>query len=229
LVAGAAARLASFMPEGTEVQAVRGELRIPATTPALEDLLTRAMSARSDYRAGQRNLARYQIEEQAARRLRIPEPQVWAGVKRADVTSGIGPNPFADVTHTGVAASLSVPLPLFNNGRYEVARYQAEQEQAKARIAVLARQIRTEVQGARDVLAIRLGALTAYQREQESASAELTRIAQIAYQEGEVGILELLDSFRITRGTTVRTLDLEAGVKEALIELERAVGEEVLP
>lgn len=229
MVAGAAARLASFMPEGSEVQEVRGELRIPSTSPPLEDLLSRAMSARSDYKAGQRSLARYQMEQQAARRLRIPEPQVSAGVKRADVTSGIGPNPFSNVTRTGVAVSLSVPLPLFNNGRYEVARYQAEEEQAKARIAVLARQIRTEVQGARDVLAIRRDALTAYQREQESAGAELTRITQAAYQEGEVGILELLDSFRITRGAALRALDLEAGVKEALIELERVVGEEVRP
>jgi cobalt-zinc-cadmium efflux system outer membrane protein len=187
------------------------------------------MNARADYRAGQRNLARYQIEEQAARRLRIPEPQVSVGVKRADVTSGVGPTLFSEVTHTGLAVSLSVPLPLFNHGRYEVARYQAEQEQARARIAVLARQIRTEVQGARDVLEIRRAAFKGYQREQESAGAELTRITQTAYQEGEVGILELLDSFRITRGATLRTLDLEAGVKEALIELERMVGEEVRP
>ena len=229
MVAGAAGQLASYLPEGTEVQAVRGELLVPPATPALEDLLSRAMRARSDYRAGQRNLVRYQIEEQAARRLRIPEPQVSAGLKRADATSGIGPSPFSEVTHTGFAVSLSVPLPLFNNGRYEVDRYRAEQEQARARIGVLVRQIRTEVQGARDVLAIRKEALTAYRRDQEAAGAELTRITQAAYQEGEVGILELLDSFRITRGATLRTLDLEAGVKEALIELERAVGEEVHP
>jgi len=147
------------------------------------------MDSRADYRAEQKALARYKLEEQAARRLRIPDPEVSAGVKRADVTSGMAPNPFSNVTRTGVVFSLSVPLPVFNNGRYEVARYQAEQTQATARAAVLARQIQAEIQGAREVLMIRRDALAAYQRELESAGVELTRITRVAYEEGEVGIL----------------------------------------
>jgi cobalt-zinc-cadmium efflux system outer membrane protein len=229
LVAAASAQLAAYLPQGTRVQAVRGDLAVPVETPDLEGLIRRAMNARADYRAEQRNVARYQIEEQAARRLRIPEPQVSAGLKRADVTSGVGPNPFSNVTQSGLAFSLSVPLPLFNKGQYEVARYRAEQEQTNARIAVLARQIGAQIQGARDVLTIRRDALADYQRELESAGTELTSITQLAYQEGEVGILELLDSFRVSRAANLRALDLKAGVKEAFIELERVVGEEVRP
>ncbi len=229
LVAAAAARLAGYLPEGTRVQQVRGELPVSVQIPDLEELVRRAINARADYRAEQKSLVRYQIEEQAARHLRIPEPQVTAGFKRADVTSGVGPNPFSNVTRTGLAISLSVPLPLFNNGRYEVARYQAEQEQANARIALLARQIRTEIQGAHDVLAIRRDALATYRRELESAGSELTRITQTAYQEGEIGILELLDSLRVSRAAGLRALELQAGVKEAFIELERVVGLEVRP
>jgi cobalt-zinc-cadmium efflux system outer membrane protein len=195
--------------------------------PAVEELRARAMEARADYRVEQKTLARYQIEEQAARRLRIPDPQVAAGVKRADVTSGVGPNPFSNTTRTGIIFSLTVPLPVFNSGRYEVARYQAEQEQAKARAAVLARQIQSEIQGAQDVLIIRREALAAYQRELESAGMELTRITRVAYEEGEVGILELLDSLRVNRLASLRLLDLQAGVREAFIELERVVGAEL--
>src|SRR5207244_195702 len=98
-----------------------------------------------------------------------------------------------------------------------------------ARVAVLARQIRTEIQGARDVLAIRRAALATYQRELGSAGTELTRITQAAYQEGEIGILELLDSLRVNRAANIRMLDLQAGVKEAFIELDRVVGEEMHP
>lgn len=229
VVAASGARLASYLPDGARVQEVRGELAVSVAAPDLEELVRRAIGARADYRAEQRSLARYQIEEQAARRLRIPEPQVTAGLKRADVTSGVGPNPFSNVTQTGLAFSLNVPLPVFNSGRYEVARYQAAQDQTNARIAVLSRQIRTEIQGARDVLTIRRDALAGFQREVEPAGNELTRITQVAYQEGEIGILELLDSFRVTRATRLRMLDLQAGVKEAFIELERVVGEEVRP
>ena len=83
----------------------------------------------------------------------------------------MAPNPFSNVTRTGLAFSLSVPLPVFNSGRYEVTRYQAEQEQAKARVAVIAHQIRTEIEGARELLTIRRDTLAAYQRELESAGS----------------------------------------------------------
>ncbi len=227
LIAAARARISGFVPEGTQVQSVRGALPVALEPPGVEELRARAMEARADYRVEQKTLTRYQIEEQAARRLRIPDPQVAAGVKRADVTSGVGPNPFANATRTGVIFSLTVPLPVLNSGRYEVARYQAEQEQAKARAAVLARQIQSEIQGAREVWTIRRVALAAYQRELESAGMELTRITRVAYEEGEVGILELLDSLRVNRLASLRLLDLQFGVREAYIELERVVGVEL--
>jgi cobalt-zinc-cadmium efflux system outer membrane protein len=225
LIALSAARLAGFLPEGTQIEKVRGDLRTPSEAAGVEDLVRRALNARADYRAEQSNRSRYQIEEQAARRLRIPEPVISAGVKRADVVSGVGP--FSNVTHTGLAFSIGVPLPILNSGHYEVARYQAEQEQAAARVALLARQIRTEVEGALAVLKLRREAQANYEREMESAGAELTRITKVAYQEGEVGILELLDAYRINGVTRLRRLDLEESVKEAFIELERAVGEEL--
>ena len=219
LIAAARGKISVFLPEGTRVQSVQGTLLVSLEPPDVETLRDRAIDSRADYRAEQKALTRFQLEEQAARRLRIPDPQVSAGVKRADITPG--------VARTGVVFSLSVPLPVFNSGRYEVARYQAEQTQATARAAVLARQIQAEIQGAREVLMIRREALAAYQRELESAGAELTRITRVAYEEGEVGILELLDSLRVNRLASLRLLDLQAGVREAFIELERVVGTEL--
>jgi len=227
LIAAARARISGFMPEGSPVESVRGSLPVTLEPPSLQDLMARAIGSRADYRAEQKSLTRYEFEEKAARRLHIPNPEVSAGVKRADVVSGMGPNPFSDVTRTGVVFSLSVPLTVFNSGRYEVARYQAEQEQAKARTAVLVRQIQAEVQGAREVLMIRREALAVYQRELESEGAELTRITRVAYEEGEVGILELLDSLRVNRLASLRLLELQGGVREAFIELERVVGTEL--
>lgn len=229
LVAAAGASVAGFLPEGAVVARVNGQLPVPAEAPAQDELVRRALAARADYRAQQKNAARYQAEEQAARRLRIPEPTVSAGVKRGNVVSGVPPNPFSNVTETAVAFSVSLPILAFNRGQYEVARFQAEQEHVRAQTATLARRITTEIQGARDVLTLRQGALAAYRRELESAGGELTQVTRVAYQEGEIGILELLDSLRVSRAASLRLLDLEAGVKEAFIELERVVGEEVHP
>jgi len=57
---------------------------------------------------------------------------------------------------------------------------------------------------------------------------ELERIAQTAYQEGELGILELLDAYRVHWQSSLRVLELIAASKQAEIELERAVGKPVL-
>ena len=227
LVAAARARLAGFLPEGSIVQRVTGQLPVREEVPSIDDLVGKALGTRSDYRAEQKNVVRYQAEEQAARRLRTPEPTVTAGVKRGNVISGLPPNPFSDVTRTSVAFSVSIPILAFNRGQYEVARFQAEQAQVQARIATLERRIRTEIQGAREVLSLRREAVTAYQRELDAAGGELTRVTQVAYQEGEIGILELLDALRVGRAANLRLLNLQAEVKEAFIELERMAGEEL--
>src|SRR5207248_5104197 len=56
LVAAVGARLASYLPEGTRVQLVRGELPVSPETPDLDDLVRRAINARADYRAEQKSL-----------------------------------------------------------------------------------------------------------------------------------------------------------------------------
>ena len=226
IIAAARGRIGSFLPENTRVQTVQGTLATGTVPPDLAALQARAMGARADYRAEQKTVDRFALEAQAARRLRIPEPVVSGGLKRADVVTGSASG-VSDVTRNGLVFSVSVPLLVFNDGRYEVARYQAEQEQARARAAVIARQIQSEVQGSYEVLDTRRQALAAYQATLSAEGAELTRITRVAYDEGEVGILELLDSLRVTRLANLRVLDLQAGVREAVIELERVLGFEL--
>ncbi len=76
---------------------------------------------------------------------------------------------------------------------------------------------------------MRKSAVEQYRTEVNQTGVDLNRIVRVAYQEGEVGILELLDSYRITRQALLRLVDLEALAKESQIDLDRAVGEEVLP
>ena len=68
-----------------------------------------------------------------------------------------------------------------------------------------------------------------YGRESGETGAELSRIAQLAYQEGEIGILELLDAYRVNRQSQLHLLKLQESAKEAAIGLDRVVGEEVVP
>ena len=63
-----------------------------------------------------------------------------AGVKRAQVGSGMA---------NGSFVALSVPLPLFNRGKSEVNRYQAETERAQFRRQAIELRISAEIDGAR--------------------------------------------------------------------------------
>jgi outer membrane protein TolC len=55
------------------------------------------------------------------------------------------------------------------------------------------------------------------------------QIAEVAYREGEAGILELLDAVRTAARASNRSLDLRLDARLAQIALERAVGDRLWP
>jgi outer membrane protein, heavy metal efflux system len=220
-VVQARAALIAYLPEGANVTRVAGSLQTIALVRPIDSLISQAFSHRPDFLMDQRQIEQYRLEARAAERLRFPEPLAIAGLKRGDITPGR--------TETSTAVGISVPLPLFNKGKTEVARWTAERERAVARQQALERRIRAEVAGAFEALQLRQGAIDQYRREVDPIGTDLSRITLTAYQEGETGILELLDSYRVNRQARLRALDLETLAKEAAIELDRAVGEEVAP
>jgi cobalt-zinc-cadmium efflux system outer membrane protein len=212
-------RLAAFLPPATEIATVSGQIETILGALDGTALVQRAMGAREDFRAEQRRLEQFRLEERAADRLRIPEPVLNAGFKRADV----GQNRIAN----GGVVGVTVPLLIFNKGQAEVARYSAEQERISARLQILTQRIRAAVEGTVRAFNVRVQARDRYRQELADSGPELIRIATVAYQEGEIGILQLLDAFRAQRQAQLRMLDIHAAVKEAQIELERVVGEEL--
>jgi outer membrane protein, heavy metal efflux system len=212
-------RLLAFLPPDTQISAVAGaiETRLLALDSAA--LAQRALNVREDYRAEQRRVEQFRLEQRAAGRLGIPEPVVNAGLKRADV----GENQIAK----GPVIGVSIPLPLFNRGQAEVTRFAAEQERAGARLQILSQRIRAEIEGNVRAFNVRMQARDRYRQELAESGPELVRIATVAYQEGEIGILQLLDAYRTQRQAELRMLEIQAAVKQAQIELERVVGEEL--
>ncbi|MCA1560606.1 MAG: TolC family protein [Acidobacteria bacterium] len=186
----------------------------PVTTEAL---LTRATSTRAELRALQRLGERATLEAEAARRARLPSPSVFGGVKRADDASGRA---------TGGVFGVSVGLPLFDAGGREAARWEAERARIEAERAAIEYQVRSEITGASEVFAVRQTALS---EERQGAAEELVEIVEVAYREGEVGILELLDAVRTASRARFRAIDLRLGARLAQIALERAVGETLWP
>lgn len=212
-------RLVAFLPPATQIATVAGQIETILGALDGAALLQRAMSAREDFRAEQRRLEQFRLEERAADRLKIPEPVLNAGFKRADV----GQNNIAN----GAVVGVTIPLPLFNKGQAEVARYSAEQERISARLQILSQRIRAAVEGTVRAFNVRVQARDRYRQELAGSGPELIKIATVAYQEGEIGILQLLDAYRSQRQAQLRMLDIQAAVKAAQVELERVVGEEL--
>ncbi len=215
-------QVASFLAPGTESHSLgaQGQMDIDRSLPDLVLLISRALEVRGDYKAQEQQLQQLVWERRAAERLRIPEPVVSAGMKRVATSS---------FTDTGHIVSVSVPLPFFNRSRREAAVANANFTRTQAEKQALEQQIASEVKAAYEATEQRRRLAQEYRQQVGEKNIELTRVARIAYQEGEHRILELLDAFRVTLSSELRSLDLVAAARQAEIELERAVGEEVFP
>jgi cobalt-zinc-cadmium efflux system outer membrane protein len=215
--AEARAQVTAMLPTGTALTRVTG---IPGPRPgpaAVESLVARATSARAELRALLRTAERANEESDASRRARLPAPTVFGGLKRADAASG---------RERGGILGVSVSLPIFDNGRRDAARWDAVRARSEAEHAALEGRIRAEIAGAVEVLALRHGTLA---DAQDEGGDELLRIAEVAYREGEIGILELLDAARTASRARTRGIEARLDARLAEIALEQAVGETLWP
>ena len=222
LIAETRARLAGFLGELISQDAIvaEGTLNPGAAPSELREAMQSALIARGDYRSQEARLETLRIEEEAADRRRIPNPVLSGGLKRSEI---------GDRYANGLVVSVSIDLPLFNKGQAEKTLAAAEATRTRARRQVLESQILADVRGAHESLLLRRRIAEQYEEDSGRRAEELREIAEVAYAEGELGILELLDAFRVSQQSKLRLLELQAAAKLAEIELDRAMGTEVLP
>ena len=199
---------------------VRGEFAGEDSLPALQELLAQAVAARGDYLSGERQLERYAFERRAAGRVAIPDPIVTAGLKSSTAPGRSG---------NGYVVSVTVPLALFNHGQADRDRLRATEGRTRSEQAARRQQIESDVRAAYEAVRLRRQAAETYSRSIGNTGAEMARAAQVAYEEGDRGILELLDANRVAMQAGVQALELSWLSKQAEIELNRSVGVEVWP
>ena len=199
--------------------AVQGSLEAGFNLPALSQSLADGLSARSDYKVEAERLEQLRHEAEAADRLRIPNPVVAGGLKRAEV---------GDRYLNGPVISVSIDLPLFDKGQVDKALAEAKADRARAQRRVLESQILADVRAAHDSLRLRRQIAAAYRMESGTLAREVLEIARAAYREGELGILELLDALGVAHQAKLRQLELQAAAKMAEVEFDRSVAKEML-
>jgi outer membrane protein, heavy metal efflux system len=216
-MAEARATVSGMLPPDASLSTVAATQLTQQLPVPIETLFTRATSTRAELRVLQQLGQRATFEAEASRRSRLPSPSLFGGMKRADDVSG---------RETGGVFGVSVALPLLDAGRRDAARWEAERARVEAERVSIESRIRSEITGASEVLAVRQAALS---QEQQGAAEELVQIAEVAYREGEVGILELLDAVRTASRARIRSIDVRLDARLAQIALERAVGDILWP
>ena len=185
--------------------------------PPVGALVARAEDTRGEINALRREIDAATFAERAAGRRAIPEPEVVAGTKSSNVGSG-------DV---GGVVAVHVAIPLFDRGRPEQALARARRSQAEVQLDALRAVVRSQISVWRSVVIERRAAADRYRAAALTTAMELERIAQVSYDAGERGILELLDAYRSSASARVRQSALDLAVRQAELELEFVSGWEV--
>lgn len=216
----ARSRLSSFFgatEPGPPLRAI-GTLDRPVV-PDLASLIGRSEN-RGDIQAARRMAESAALSMEAARRRRYPDPVIAGGLK----------SPIIDGRREyGYTLSVSVPLPLFDRGRAEMVRADLARKAALASAEATHAELGHGLRGAWEETQTRIRAAEMYRSKAVAETGDLVRMARAAYEGGEAGILEMLDAYRTQLAVRLRMLELSAHARQSALELERMVGEEVIP
>ena len=183
---------------------------LPPPLPPADAALAR-LDQRPDLQALARRAESADLEGRAARRGGVPDVTVGLGTIRVDEGHD---------RESGVALSLSVPLPVFDRQQAGQQRAAAEALQARAEYRLARQRAEGDLRGLhRQAEQLRVTAAD-YRSRAAAASADLLRIAEAAYQGGESSLLELLDAYRGALETETTALELEWQAREARIEYD---------
>lgn len=220
--ARAQGRLAGYLGPGVIPEAVAAADPLVATLslPPLPALVEQALANRGDYRASELSIARFEAERSAATRLQIPTPTLTGGLRQSD----LGGN-----TSSGYQVSIDLSIPLFSRGQSATALATAQKARAQAEAESWRLRIEAEVRAKYTVARIQHERVTRYQESAAATAEPLAKIGRVGYEEGELGILELLDAERQALDARLQVLELAAAARRAAIELDRVIGQEFRP
>ena len=199
------------------IVAVVRDARPPADLPAIDVLFERAESTRGELLAFRKEVDAANFSVRAADRRRIPEPELIAGTKSSSVGTG----------DLGSVLTVQAVVPLFDRGNIERAIARARAAQAEASAAAFRTTLRAEIASLRAAVIERRETAARYRASAVTSAGQLERIAQVSYDAGERGILELLDAFRTGSVARIRQTVLDAAARQAEIELEYVSGWEM--
>jgi outer membrane protein, heavy metal efflux system len=217
--ARAQAAVVSFFPDAIDpsrLVAVGGPPS-PVTMPSVEALLERAESVRGELLALRKEVDAARIAAKAADRRRLPEPEIVAGTKSSTAAGG----------DLGSVVTVHASIPIFDRGKPERALALARASQAEARADAFRVALRADIAALRAAVLEHRQTAERYRAGAVNNAGQIARIAQVSYDAGERGILELLDAYRTGSSARIRQAALDFAARQVELELEFVSGWEI--
>jgi outer membrane protein, heavy metal efflux system len=192
----------------------------PEVRPEMSGAIAMALSQRPEIGAERRRADALVARIGQVKREFTPSPSVsvgyspWFNVQTSSGREGGG----------AVMAGVSLPLPLWDHGQGTVQRAQSEALAARARRDASEREIVLQVIQASRTLDVRLAAWHEHRDVAVASAGRMRQMADAAYREGKLGILELVDAYNALLAASETALDLQASAWGAARSLERALG-----
>ncbi|MCI0433537.1 MAG: TolC family protein [Gemmatimonadetes bacterium] len=189
--------------------------RLPATgPPALETtpVVALAFARRPELRAATAAVEGATAGVAAARGERIPDLTLTGGFKRQ--SDGF----------TGAYVGVSLPVPFWDRRRGTGEAASARLAGSESRLSLTRRQIENDVQRAMDTYRSLLARSALLDDAPGDGAGDLLDIAQVAWAEGEMDLLGLLDAAAALRDAQALEARLRADLWIAYHDVERAVG-----
>lgn len=199
-----------------DADAPRLSAALPATAgpPAMaaDVLESLSVQGRAELAAARAEVEAAEAAARLARAERVPDITATAGFKRQSDD------------RRGAFLGLSVPLPVFDRNGGAVQAADAGVRAARERLALVRRQLENDVRRAADAYETLLRRAQLLGPGVVAEAADLLEIARVAYDAGEMDLVELLDAAEALHEARTAEARLRADLWIAYFDLERALG-----
>ncbi len=220
-LARANAELLSFLGDQGETSetllVAQPDQPLPAAFAATSQpaLLEMGFAVRPEIRAGERRVAAASAGIASERSMFVRQVGATFGVKKS---AGIN----------SMIAGISLPFPLFDQNRGEIARATAQREAASFELASARRSVRAEIVGAVRAASILRQRMTNLQPGYLARADEARRITLAAYREGGLPLIQVLDAARAWGEARRSYYQLLYAQHQSVFELNGALGRDLL-
>jgi cobalt-zinc-cadmium efflux system outer membrane protein len=202
-----------LLPEAEAAEvAPRDPLGVSPPQPTLDVVQANVFSRRPEVTAARAEVEAARAGVRLARAERIPDVTALGGLKRQ--SDGF----------RGLLLGLSIPLPLFNRNAGTVEATEAQVGSAEERLALTSRQVENDLRRAIESYESLRGRSELLGDDLLDEDPDLLQIAQVAYDAGEMDLVQLLDAAEALRGARTAQARLKADLWTAYYDLERAAG-----